>query len=81
MNTKNNKSYSLTCIGKQKSLRDIFAEKDELYKKKTKNEKFMAAFFRYKPAEKHVAKHVTKHVAKRKRKSRRTCKLSLFDIF
>ena len=68
------KRFTLDCIGKQKTQRDIFIEKDKIYKKfkDKKNKLFNETFFRYNPKDKLTRK--SKHKPKHKTKS-------FFDIF
>uniref|UniRef100_A0A6C0HRU1 Poly(A) polymerase catalytic subunit domain-containing protein n=1 Tax=viral metagenome TaxID=1070528 RepID=A0A6C0HRU1_9ZZZZ len=59
------KRFSLNCIGKQKTQRDIFMEKDVIYKKfkNRKNEEiYKETFFKYNPKEKKTRKRPKKGV-------------------
>jgi len=84
------KRFTLNCIGTQKTQRDIFMEKDTLFKKyknDKNNKNFIEAFFRYNPAEKKNSKKPrkpSKSMKSRKsnsRKSNKTRKNNLLRIF
>lgn len=68
------KRFTLNCIGKQKTQRDIFFEKDLLfqkYKNDKTNKNFTDAFFRYKPDENLDKTRKTKHRPKQRFKQSR----------
>jgi hypothetical protein len=73
--------FSLNCIGTQKTLRDIFIEKDKLFKKYKNNKEddtFIESFFRYNPSEK--KKTVKSFIKKTKRYPMHLKHQGLLDI-
>lgn len=75
------KRFTLNCIGTQKTQRDIFLEKDLLYKKyknDKNNKNFVEVFFRYNPNE-NLKSFKTKRQPKRHKSKSRT-KTNLMNI-
>ena len=71
------KRFTLKCIGTQKTQRDIFIEKDLIYKKykdDKKNKNFVEVFFRYNPNEKTTTGPIKSKKASRSIKPSKTLK-------